>query len=401
MQQSSRRTMRASFALHADMFLPSPIFRATKEAQALRNAGFSCSAVCWIKDDASLPPEVEMEGVDVQRFFFRPRSQRLANLPGRYLDLRRTTRELSNRLVGTQPDLLVPHDLEVLSAGIRAARRRGVPVVYDAHEDWPSMVGETSRLEGALSAFLERRLCRHVSAVVTPSEMITDRFRGWGVRAETLHNSPYRKDAGSLPTEGEVASARSVLGLREAFVVGYVGTLAPNRGLETTIEALASLEGDVRFLVVGGPETEARRLEELARAHGVGERVRFLGRVPRAEVARHTALFDVAVVLPPPRSRNYLTTLPNKAYDYMAAGVPILASDLPSLRRTLVEEARCAIAVSPDPASVRTALDRLRGSPDRRKELGRNGRDAFLHRYCWDLQEEKFLRLLREVGLSF
>src|SRR5207245_1144718 len=155
------------------------------------------------------------------------------------------------------------------------------------------------------------------------------------------------------------------------------------------------------FVAVGGPDLEIERLRRLAAARGVAKRVAFTGLVSRSEVVRYTATFDVSVVLPPPLSRNYLTTLPNKAYDYMAAGVPILASDLPSLRGTLVEEAGCAVAVRPAVEPGRSAPAHLRNRPDPRRELGRRGREAFLQRYAWDIQETKFLRLLREVGVSF
>ncbi len=393
--------MRASFLLHTDLFSPSPVFRATKEIGALRKVGFTCSAICWLKADEKLPPSEVRDGVQVTRFVYEPRPQRLTSLPERYRDLRKAARGLADRAERERPDLIVPHDLEVLAAGIRSARSRDVPVVYDSHEDWPAMVGETSRLEGILSTLLERRLCRKVSAVVTPSELVAERFRGWGVRAEVLHNSPYRADVEPLPTEVDIRSRRESMGLQGAFIVGYIGRLAPHRGLELTIDALAGLPDDVRFVVVGGPESEAERLRKLAADRGVGKRVTFTGLVPRSEVVRYTATFDVCVVLPPPLSRNYLTTLPNKAYDYMAAGVPILTSDLPSLRQTLVEEAGCAVAVPPQVEAVRTALADLRARRDLRSELGRRGREAFLERYAWDIQETKWLRLLREVGVSF
>ncbi len=390
--------MRAAFLLHTDMFRPSPIFRAVKEATALRHAGVPSSAVCWIKGDLDLPPKETIDGVEVERYAFRPTSQSPVHLVRRYRDLQRVTRDLADRVAATQPGVIIAHDLEVLSAAVRAAAGK-IPVVYDAHEDWPAMVGETSRIEGLLSAFLERRLCRRVAAVVTPSDLITDRFRSHGVRAITLHNAPYRSDVEPFPSEAEIASTRQELGLAHSFVLGYVGTLAPLRGLEVTLEALTGLRDDVRFVVVGGPETEAERIRGLARERGVADRVQLVGRVPRTEVVRYTAAFDLAIVLPPPYSRNYLTTLPNKAYDYMAAAVPILASDLPSLRHTLVEEAGCAVAVAPEAGAVRAAVENLRAQPDRLRALGRRGREAFLQTYAWDLQEQRFLTLLREIGL--
>ncbi|HYY49066.1 MAG TPA: glycosyltransferase family 4 protein [Thermoplasmata archaeon] len=391
--------MRATFLLHTDMFRPSPIFRAVKEASALAHLGVLSTAVCWIKGTLDLPPSETIDGVTVKRYVFQPSPQSLFHLVRRYRELRRVTRDLAALVAATHPDVIVAHDLEVLSAGVRAGAGR-VPVVYDAHEDWPAMVGETSPIEGVFSSILERRLSRQVAAVVTPSELIAEKFRAWGARAETLHNAPYEAEVEPLPTAADVAQIREGLGVAGAFVLGYVGTLAPKRGLELAVEALAGLPHDVRFVVVGGPATEAERIRGLAQRAGVGDRVSLVGRVPRRDVSRYTAAFDLALVLPPPASRNYLTTLPNKAYDCMAVGVPILASDLPALRRLIVDEARAGIVVAPEVRAVREAIMDLRGNPGLLKELGRNGLRAFRETYAWEKQEPRFLALLRDIGVG-
>ena len=391
--------MRACFALRTDMFKPSPIFRAVKEARALAAAGWACSASCWIKGAPVLPARETVDEVEIHRIRYDPPAQRLAFIPARYLGLRRVSKAMAAEIAAIEPDVVIAHDLEVLGAGVRAAQSRHVPVLYDAHEDWPAMVGETSRLEGWLASSLERRLCQLVDAVVTPSDSIRDKYRRMGLRAETLYNSPYREEVDPPPDPVTVQRTRNELGLSGRFVLGYSGTLAPHRGLETTIDALTHLPDDVFFLVVGGPDDEQRRLETLARNRGVDRRIRLVGRVPRTEVPRFTATFDLAVVLLPPVSANYLQALPNKVFDYLAAGIPILASDLPELRRFVELDVRCGVVVPPNPASVVSAVTSLRAAPDRLKQLGTSGRTAFVERLSWDHQAAKFLTLLREIGV--
>ena len=391
--------MRACFVLRTDLFHPSPVFRALKEIRALQEAGVECSAVCWIKEITDLPAEEAIEGIRVIRIFRKPPAQRLSNLWQRYRELRSVTLELKVRLTSLQPNIVIAHDLEVLAAGVAAAQAVHARVLFDAHEDWPAMVGETSRIEGWLASFLERRLSRQVDATVTPSDSIRDKYRGRGLRAETLYNSPYRDEVDSLSDATTVERTRRELGMSGRFVLGYSGTLAPYRGLETTIDALALLPNDVVFLVVGGPDGERRRLEGVARERSVSDKIRFVGQVLRADVPRFVAAFDLALVLLPPVSANYLQALPNKVFDYMAAGIPVLTSDLPELRRLVEVDARCGVAVRPDPSSVAAAVTSLRATPGPLKQLGANGRTAFVERFSWDHQAEQFLSLLRETGV--
>jgi glycosyltransferase involved in cell wall biosynthesis len=127
----------------------------------------------------------------------------------------------------------------------------------------------------------------------------------------------------------------------------YVGGLVPGRGLEPAIDALGRLDG-LRLRLVGpGSNAYRRELVERAGRCNVEDRVEFAGAVPPDGVVGAIAAADVGLALIQPVCLSYLLTLPNKLFEYIAAGVPILASDLPVMAR-FVRDHGVGVLVAPD-----------------------------------------------------
>lgn len=183
------------------------------------------------------------------------------------------------------------------------------------------------------------------------------------------------------------------------FTVGFLGTLKPWHGLPVLAEAFALLHQrarDTRLLVVGGG-TEHDALVENLRARGVLNAAVLTGAVPPEEVPALLASMDVGVA-PYPDGPHYFSPL--KVFEYMAAGLPVVASRI-GQAATLVRDGTTGILCPPgDAAALAAALDRLRREPEPRARLGAAGRAAVLREHTWDAVAHSILELAK-LGSGF
>jgi len=177
------------------------------------------------------------------------------------------------------------------------------------------------------------------------------------------------------------------------FTVGFVGTLKAWHGLSILVEAFARLHaqfGQTRLLIVGeGPERE-KTAEDLA-ARGLDQAAVFVGAIAPGEVPGFLASMDVAVAPYPALDRFYFSPL--KVYEYMAAGLPVVASSIGQLRE-LIQTGFNGILVPPgDASALSQALANLQADPQLRNRLGSEARKCVLTRYTWDAVLRKILEL--------
>lgn len=233
----------------------------------------------------------------------------LLSLPARaYLRERQLVRQLC---LAHRPEIVHTHGFrpDVIDAGV--ARRLGIPTVTTEHGQ-SKMGGKT-----ALYEWLQQRSFRQFDAVVAVSTAIVPTLVRVGVRGDRIHVIPnaWAQDVAFL----DRAAARQILGLPEdAFVVGWVGRLIRAKGADVLLRALETLPAGSWLGVVIGDGPERGRVERLADALQLSQRVRFRGRV--VEAARLLAAFDVFVL----SSRSEGT--PIALFEAMAAGVPVVAT---------------------------------------------------------------------------
>jgi glycosyltransferase involved in cell wall biosynthesis len=285
--------------------------------------------------------------------------------------------------------LWVAHDLETLPAALRARRRMGGRVLYDSHElfiDSSLARGERRRWER-----LERRSIGHADAVMTVSgavaRALADRY---GIAMpEVVLNAPSAV-AGPAP----VIDLRHTLSLPDgARIVLYLGGIQQQRGLEQLIAAVAGDHGLV--LVMLGPGTDSYRAELVrkAAAAGAGARVRFLPAVPPSEIRSYAQGADVGVATIQDTFLSYRYALPNKLFDYLQAGLPLVVSDFPEMR-ALVERHDVGTTCDPaSPSAIAAAIDRVTLDPVRHAELRAHARAA-AELYTWECEREKLLALV-------
>jgi glycosyltransferase involved in cell wall biosynthesis len=310
---------------------------------------------------------------------------------GRLARMFHASRRVADRALGLGVDICHLHDPELLLHALRL-RRAGKSVIFDAHEDVPRQLlgkpylGQVRRqvLSWVFARF-ERFVSSRLDAVIGATPAIARRFQALNGLTVEVNNYP-------MPGELAFGSAEWTSGRNR---VAYVGGIAQARGIREVVAALALTKSAVRLQLAGSFSESAT--EQAVKSDAGWAHVDELGMVSRGGVAELLARSVAGLVtfhdLP-----NHVDAQPNKMFEYMSAGIPVIASDFP-LWREIVEGNRCGICVEPtDPAAIARAIDHLVTHPEEAAEMGRNGLLAVQSRYNWSVEEAKLIDLYQRLS---
>lgn len=300
-----------------------------------------------------------------------------------------THANLAWRLVRSRADVIHAHDVNVLSTAWLAAKLLRVPLVYDAHEI--STDREGYKAFRGLVGWLEKRIMPQAAGTITTTDARAKFFaRAYGIpRPLVLQNRPRLVSA-----EGS-DRIREELGLVEPWpIVLYQGGLQPGRGLPRLVEAAASVP-NAYFVFIGGGR-QAAELRELATRLQLDERVRFIPTVALAELPSYTASADIGVQPIENTCLNHFTTDSNKLFEYVIAGLPVVASQLPEIGK-VVRKHDLGLLVPPgDTAALARAISQLVSDPELRLWYRARARQA-AQTLNWETQEQALLDLYARV----
>jgi len=290
------------------------------------------------------------------------------------------------------------HDLELLPAGLllRIWSRRAV--IYDCHENYPEAILERAWLPGWLKPVLSRlvgwfepALARHLDAVICVVPDQEARLRRRGCRTVMVRNFP-RLEIFQRP----VRTAR-----QEEII--YLGGLSIARGARMMVDIMAGLKTShpgLRLICLG-PFNEAHvraEVVEYARAQRVDDIITYIPLVPHEEVADHLHRARVGLVPWQPHPQLLKLCYPNKVFEYMACGLPIVASDLPGLRE-LITPASCGCLVAAEDVEAHiAAIRQLLDDPGAAEAMGLAGMAYARGHYSWEVERKSLLSLYEELG---
>ena len=310
---------------------------------------------------------------------FQIRLDRICNAP----------RHVFAKAAGLQADLYHLHDPELIPIGLKLMRR-GHCVIFDSHEDVPKQMLSKPYLNKSLLWILSKCLavyeswaCAKFDGILAATPFIRDKFLRINHHTLDINNFPFLKE---LENASSWAEKR-----REVCCIGGIAKI---RGIQEVCAAMALLKSDARLNLGGlfsepSLENEVKSLPGWQRVNSMG----FLDRDGVREVLRYS-MAGLVTFLPKP---NHIDAQPNKMFEYMSAGIPVIASDFP-LWREIIQGNNCGLLVDPlDPAAIAKAIDYLVENPREAQRMGENGRRAVEVRYNWESEEKKLLRFYDKI----
>ncbi len=299
--------------------------------------------------------------------------------------------------VAQDADVYHCNELESWAVGVLAAWKVAGGVVFDVHEVYSTNVAERL-VPPVFQPFVRtvvrlymRMLTRFTDALVFAKGSVRKDFPPKLDKITLVRN--YVEVAGFDPVCVDKPSGASVTAL-------HLGAINRARGWPELLQAMTlSQNQHLRVRVVGqfGDGSEADFLDEV-KALGLSDRVEFTPWVPYDEVRKIAASSDIGLVVFQPVHDNFINALPHKLFDYMLAGLPVIAPDFAIEVAEIVEDARCGILVdTTEPRKIAEALDRLAEDQELREKMGQDGRKAVLDRYNWESEARALIEMYRSL----
>jgi glycosyltransferase involved in cell wall biosynthesis len=259
-------------------------------------------------------------------------------------------------------------------------------LIYDAHEHYPSLIAENSLFPGFIRPLIrfladieEGVLVKFADFVITVDQILCNEYKEYHKNVHIISNYPKLELFRSSDLNSE----------NEGLI--YVGGISRDRGIYQMIDV--ANKANVKLICVGDFTDELNKSEiNKFLAEYPTKNVVFTGHVSHLKVVEYInkSKACLCVLQPIPR---YINAVSIKVFEYMACGLPVVASNFPELRK-VVKEADCGILVDPTNVDkIADAISYLLEHPEEAKRMGENGRRAVEEKYNWERMEEKLLKL--------
>lgn len=308
---------------------------------------------------------------------------------GRLKRITQTTKLVFEKAKILNADIYHFHDPELIPVALRL-KRMGKKVIFDAHEDVPKQLLGKPYLNPVVSYCLslvfsvyERWTCGQFDAIVSATPFIRDKYLTINPNSIDINNFPIKEE---LEFEGDWSAKQNS--------ICYIGGITASRGIREMVRAMEITNIDVHLLL-GGRFSELQ-IETEVKQYSGWKYVNELGFLDRQGVREVLSKSTAGLVTLHP-TMNYLESFPVKMFEYMSAGIPVIASNFP-LWKQIIKQNDCGICVNPlNSQEIAEAIQWIMEHPNKAAEMGNNGRKAVEEKYNWELESKKLLNVYENL----
>ncbi len=371
-------------------------FRVIRDATALAEAGLEV-AIVDVLQDRSQPTREEVDGFYIKHtimpdWFISPRFK-----PWFLMKVLKVTILGVIQLLRTDADIYHAHVEKALPACYIAARLRGKSLIFDAPDltlsDPAIMRWHTLRL---LSVRLLAYMVSRCTAVITASPHYVPELR-------SLYHASHVTVVRNVPAYRAIPQSdrlRKYLGIGpDVRIALYQGSIQPNRVLDKLVHAAKFLAPNIVIVMMGQAEASTRsQLEALIASEGVSDHIKIVPAVPYKELLDWTASADIGLtIFPPEYSLSIRFTLPNKLFEYLMAGVPVLSSQLDAVVDVIHAYDVGQVVPSLAPADLGAAINAMLADQTTLERMHHNALHASQHDLNWEKESLQLIQLYHNI----
>jgi len=308
---------------------------------------------------------------------------------GRLDRFRNCTNQVYQKALVLDVDLYHFHDPELLPVGLKL-KGKGKKVIYDAHEDVPRQLMGKPYLNKFAKPIVsksfnwyEDRVAKKLDGIITATPYIAARFQK--LNSDVL-------DINNFPVLGELDS--KIAWNKKEKAVCYIGGVSRIRGIKELVQSMSYVADETMLLLAG--RFNENEFEKEVKNLETWPKVNDFGLVNRAMVRTvlSKSLAGIVTFLPLP---NHVDAQPNKMFEYMSAGIPVIGSHF-HLWKEIIEKNNCGICVNPqNPKAIADAINYLIKNPKIAQKMGENGRQAVFQKYNWQNEEQKLFQFYEKI----
>jgi glycosyltransferase involved in cell wall biosynthesis len=296
-------------------------------------------------------------------------------------------------LLFNRADILHSNDLDTLLPNYIISRLKRIPLVYDSHEYFTGVPElENNIIAKKTWKFIEKNILPKLSNCITVNDSIANLYQEeYGVKFSVVRNVPF-------PWKKEIIKSRKELGIPEnKFIVLLQGNgINMDRGAEELIEAMRLLNNDFHLYIIGDGDV-IPTLKQMVLHTDIKEKVNITGKMPYESLKQYTVNADLGVTMDKDTNINYRFSLPNKIFDYIQAGVPVLSSPLVELKKIIDDYGVGNVVEKITPEEIANSIKMLKSNPELLAQYRKNCAFAAENLH-WNTEKENILKIYSDIS---
>jgi glycosyltransferase involved in cell wall biosynthesis len=282
-------------------------------------------------------------------------------------------------------DVLLANDLDTLLPNFLISKLKGIPLVYDSHELFTEVPELKGRYSKKVWEIIESWIFPQLENVFTVNNSIADIYENkYGVKINVIKNIPNKVD-------DFIPESKNDLGIGDIgkYIILQGAGINIDRGAEELVESMKYVDNAI-LLIVGSGDV-LPKLKSMVNEKGISSRVRFIDKQSPEKLRSFTFYAELGVSLDKDTNLNYRYSLPNKIFDYLQAGIPVLASNLPEIKKVVEGNGVGVICNSHEPKEISNCINTML-KDNAKQQMAQKIKDA-ASLYNWENQEETLFKV--------